>query len=343
MAGPADRARGIWGVLRSGNARARALSIRDSRSFVRTQFLAAAVRVEVLPFLRVPRTLDDIARHLESTRVDRLEAFLAVGVELGELGQERDTYVARGLRSRAIATGDALLTAHYRSMLDYQTGPYAALRVLLDDAPGAGLSDLEEHATVIAEVSLAATPFVLPFLERVVTAARPERALDVGCGTGVYVDALLAADPNVAVDGIDLAPDVIDLSRQRVRAAGNERRATLHVGDVRTWQPPDGRRYGVITLINNVYYFAPEERVALYRRLGTLLTPRGELVIVTMLWPGSVASAHLHFMLVTQAGEAALPAPDVIEADLGRAGFAVVERETLVPTEPFVGVRARLA
>jgi 4-hydroxy-2,2'-bipyrrole-5-carbaldehyde O-methyltransferase len=337
----ADRARGILGVARSGNAVARALSVKDSRTFVRTQFLAAAVRIGVLPYLESSHSLEDVARRLGSFRPDRLEAFLRVGVELGELKEGRGGYVARGRRARAIAR-DPLLTAHYRSMLDYQTSPYARLDDLLVAAPGDGLSDLEAHATVIAEVSLAATPFVTPFLARVIADDRPARVLEVGCGTGVYMEVLLDADPTVQVDGIDLAADVVELSRTRLEAAGTSSRATLHVGDARTFDPPEGRRYDLVTLINNIYYFAPDERVALYRRLGTLLAPNGELAIVTMVWPGSIASAHLHFMLIAQAGAAALPARAEMEADLIAAGFTVVEIEGLVPTEPFVALRARL-
>jgi SAM-dependent methyltransferase len=105
--------------------------------------------------------------------------------------------------------------------------------------------------------------------------------------------------------------------------------------------PADDRRYDIITLNNNIYYFDPGERVALYERLGRLLADGGELVIVTMLWPGSIASAHLHFMLIAQAGAAALPALSDLRRDLTSAGFATVEVDELVPTEPFVGLRAR--
>ena len=62
-------------------------------------------------------------------------------------------------------------------------------------------------------------------------------------------------------------------------------------------------------MINNVYYFPRDERVALYRQVRGSLTDGGELVVVTMVTPGSPASAHLHLMLVSQAGHASLPAP----------------------------------
>ena len=339
----AERARGVLGGLRSGHATARALSIGDSRSFVRSQFLAAAVRVDLLGLLAVPRTLDETADRLRARRPDRLAGFLAVGTELGELRCSDGRYGVRGRRARAIAGGDKLLAAHYRSMLDYQTSPYAGLAALLGGEPGTGLADLEEHATVIADVSLAAAPFVTPYLERIVVERRPRRVLDVGCGTGVYTQVLLDADPRVLVDGIDIAADVIDACRKRVGPTAGAGRAELGVGDARTWTPSDDRRYDVISLNNNIYYFDPSERAALYERLGVLLADGGELVIVTMLWPGSIASAHLHFMLIAQAGSAALPGLADLQRDLARAGFATVEVDALVPTEPFVAVRARRA
>ena len=93
-------------------------------------------------------------------------------------------------------------------------------------------------------------------------------------------------------------------------------------------------------LLNNVYYFDQHKRAALYQDMGELLTERGELLIVSMLAPGSVAAAHLHFMLTCQAEPSSLPGRAEIEGDLRSAGFRVVASEVLVPTEPFIGLRA---
>jgi hypothetical protein len=93
-------------------------------------------------------------------------------------------------------------------------------------------------------------------------------------------------------------------------------------------------------LLNNVYYFDQHERAALYQDMGALLTERGQLLIVSMLAPGSVAAAHLHFMLTCQAEPSSLPGRAEIESDLRSAGFEIVASEVLVPTEPFIGLRA---
>ncbi len=337
-----DQVRGLVASARRGHAAARALAIADSRSLVRSLFLASLADVGLGPELSRPRTEPELISLTACTRPDRLRAWLDVGVEVGELRERGGRWQVRGRRARAVAAGDALLTAHYRSMIEYQTGPYARLGALMRSGPGEGRTDLAEHADTIAEVSLAAAPFIEPFLRAVIAARRPRRALDVGCGTGIYSQVLLEADPDVIVEGIDLAADVVADTRDRLRVAGYSARAVVSVGDVRTWAPDSGERFGLVTLCNILYYFTPDERGALFRRLRDLVADGGELVVVSLTRPGSIASAHLHLMLCCQDSQAALPEPGEIERCLRGAGYEVLETKPLVPTEPFVGVRAQV-
>jgi 4-hydroxy-2,2'-bipyrrole-5-carbaldehyde O-methyltransferase len=339
------QARGVLETVRAGHASARALAVADSRSLVRSLWLASAVRTGLLDILhegsaRGGRGFAEIAAQTGSLRFDRLQAWLDVGTELGEISQRGGRYRVRGRRSRAIAAGDALLRAHYRSMLDYQTGPYADLEALLRSGPGDGRADLDRYADDIAQVSTAATPFIASYLTGVIAVARPARILDVGCGTAVYSRIAAAADPMVSVDGIDLAESVVDAARAELRAAGLDDRIRLHAGDIRRWAPGNGVRYDLILLLNNVYYFPPGERVALYRQLGGLLGELGQLVVATQTTPGSIAAAHLNLMLTCQAGAAALPREGELLADLPAAGFEITDIQSIVPTEPFVAVTA---
>ena len=328
----AAQARGVVDVVRREHAAARALAISDSRVLVRAWFLASAVRLDVLGFLSEPRTVEQMATRTGATRTDRLSAWLDVGVELRELRRDGgERYAVRGRRARALADGDPVLLAHYRSMLDYQPGPYEHLAELLRSAPGDGRADLDRHAAVIADVSRAAESFVTPYLSAIVRARSPRRLLDAGCGTGVYLQAMLEAAPLATGDGVDLAADVIDDARVRLEASGLGGRARVAVDDVRAFVRSVEEPYDLVTLVNNIYYFAPEERVELYRQMRGALTEHGELVVVTMLTPGSTASAHLHLMLVSQAGNASLPRHGDVERDLRAAGFANVESTRLVP------------
>ena len=167
--------------------------------------------------------------------------------------------------------------------------------------------------------------------------------LDVGCGTGIYTKVALESDPDVHVDGIDLAEDVIRSARQELADTGLGSRAELHVGDVRDWLPSSGNKFELVMLLNNIYYFDRTLRKDLYRELGDSLVDGGQLLVATMTAPGSVAAAHLHFMLICQEGTASLPERAELLSDLAAAGYETVEERSLVPTEPFVGIRARRA
>lgn len=337
---PRVQVSGVIGTMRAGNVRARALAISDSRAVVRSLFLASAVRLGLIGFLSRNRSLDEIAAHTGCTRIERLQAWLEVGTELGELARSGEAYLLRGRRAKAIAAGDHVLRAHYRSILDYQTGPYADLGRLFGSDPGDGRADLEEHADDIAQVSLAAAPFIAGYLTSAIAGLGPARILDVGCGTGVYARVAASSDPDVHVDGIDLADDVIGLARDELRAAGLDQRIHLQTGDVRQWQSPSIERYDLVLLLNNIYYFPRHERPLLYEQLRELLRPGGQLIVASMTASGSIAAAHLNFMLTCQSGASSLPQPGELEKDLAGSGFEIADSQTLVPTEPFVAITA---
>lgn len=336
-----SRVFGLLSALGGRHPSATVLAIADSRRLVRACYLSSAAEAGLLRLLGNEPTPAELAVECGADRIDRLEAWLAVGVELGELARRGNRYKVVGRRARALRDGDPLLTAHYRSMLEYQVGPYRELRELLSQAPGAGRGDLGTHARTIAEVSLAAEPFVVPFLQSAVATSTPASALDVGCGTGVYLRALLEADPLIRVEGIELSPEVAAATAAGLVADGLADRARVRSGDVREMDPRTSGPFGLVTLCNNIYYFARDERLELYRQLASLLAPGGTLLVTTMTTPGSIASAHLHFMLCCQAGAAGLPRQGEIESDLAGAGLEVADAQRLVPTEPFVAIAAR--
>src|SRR5260370_1182402 len=93
-------------------------------------------------------------------------------------------------------------------------------QTLARSGAGHGRADLEQYADDIAEVSLAAAPFIASHLTRVIGQYRPARILDVGCGTAIYSTVAAGADPLVLIDGIDLAESVIDAARADLPRAG---------------------------------------------------------------------------------------------------------------------------
>jgi 4-hydroxy-2,2'-bipyrrole-5-carbaldehyde O-methyltransferase len=332
---------GLAGTARQGQVVARGLAVLDSRSLVRSLFLSSAVQFGLFEHLGTERSVDELTELTGSRHPDRLRAWLQVGVDLGELHMRGDRYRVAGRRARALSGGDEFLVAHYRSMLEYQAGPYADVDLLLRGDADSGRDDLDRYADDIAQVSLAAMPFVSTMIRRTLAELGPVRVLDVGCGTGIYTRVVLDSDPLVRVDGVDLSESVIESARRALVEAGYGTRAQFHVGDIRAWLPASEARFDLVMLPNNIYYFDRTRRQDLYRELGASLTERGQLLVVTMTTPGSIAAAHLDFMLRCQSGTASLPEIDHLRSDLAAAGYEIVEEQKLVPTEPFFGIRAR--
>lgn len=103
---------------------------------------------------------------------------------------------------------------------------------------------------------------------------RPGRALDLGCGEGVYATYL--AQQGYDVVGIDFVPAALAAARQRAEQAGVE--VTLHEGDVVAYEP--SAPFDLV-LDSGCLHHLPREKISAYRRrLDEWLVPGGDYVLV---------------------------------------------------------------
>lgn len=299
---------------------------RDYTPFARVHFLAAAAECGVLRALRQPLSMEDLAHRIEVRRPDLLDALLAVGVALEELGFEGRLYSLRGRRARLIASGEGdAFAALVEEWMHYDA---AVFRELEPRLRGAALGEyLAPTATIVARSSRVLEPFVAAYLRAEVARRRPRRVLDVGCGSGVYLRHASAASPGVTGVGIDIDPQVVDLARKNIIAWGIADRFEIVVGDARR-ENPSGP-FDLITLFNNIYYFAPEERVLFFRRLRTWIAPGGALAVVTATAGSTVAIRAFDLVLRSTEGCWALPSRDALVAQLRASGFGSVRRDEI--------------
>ena len=309
-------------VLRSGNFRARLRAAREGLTGVRLQLIAAALDLGLLDALgEGPTGPEQLAGRLGVVDHDLLAAYLRVLAAAGLITGEGSWRLTRFGRA---VVGDDVVRASDEGFGGYHTGLYRDLPALLRGGPGR--RDIAENGEVIARLSAAIYPLVRDLLVRTVTERRPRRVLDIGCGAGLHLAAMLEAAPDATGVGVDVDPDAAALARRSLGERGLADRASVEAVDIQ--KALAAGRPGALTdvidlaLLANVIYYVPvDERVELLRAVASLLAPGGAVVVVTTVAGPQLFSRHLDLLLRAQAGRMELPAVDVLLAQLREAGL----------------------
>jgi predicted O-methyltransferase YrrM len=196
--------------------------------------------------------------------------------------------------------------------------------------------DTTEDGEVIARLSAAIFPLVRHLLVRTVTERRPHRVLDIGCGAGLHLAAMLEAAPDATGIGVDVDPGAAAVARRTLSERGLADRAAVEEIDIR--QALAAGRPGVLAdgidlaLLANVIYVLPvDERVELLRAVAGLLAPGGALVVITTVVGPQLFSRHLDLVLRAQEGRMELPTIDVLLGQLREAGLQPNPPERIGP------------
>ncbi len=92
--------------------------------------------------------------------------------------------------------------------------------------------------------------------------------LDLGCGTGLELDAILALRPELSVTGIDLCADML------ARLQAKHPKVQTLCGDY--FQTELGTEvYDCVVSVESLHHFRPEQKLGLYRRIFQALRPGG--------------------------------------------------------------------
>lgn len=276
--------------------------MRLASGFMAAKHLFAASELGLFEALAdSPTTLDGLAARTGLTRrATRISADAMVA--LGVLEREGDTY-RNGAPAAAFLTGegpaDLRPFLRFWDKISYPT--WCGLADALGNGPSTEIFDLDQSLQEVAsagiEAVLAGPAGALP--ERY-DFSQHRSLLDVGGGTGSWSIRVAQRYPSLRATVLEL-PAVIGMARGRVATAGLSSRIDVTVGDVLTGAIPAG--HDVFLLANLVHYWAPEDNVALLRRIRGA-ADHGAGLLLADFWTNATHTEPVHAALM--AGEFAV-------------------------------------
>lgn len=315
--------------------------MRDWQAFVRMHFIFAALESGLLDALSLPATRDDLLQKLNVKRPEILEALLDVGLSAKELTYTNGAYSIKGKRSKAVVgnQGD-LLSAMIQANVTYYSSVY---RHAADRMRGAPLgNDLEKIGDVVARFSKIAEPILRSFTAVIVAKRTSMRVLDVGCGSGVFLQSVFQANSLATGIGIDIDAAAVEQARQNIERWGLSDRFTIMAGDI--CSPPEGVQgfFDLITLYNVLHYFPSESRVKLLQALRSMLSPDASVAIATFLQSKGRDLGAAHLNMVNSSLRGLAPLPDLVgmTRDLKQSGLKKIKTQRLIPGSTFYGIVA---
>ncbi len=308
------------------------------QAHLKLPLLRIGLRTGLFDELRSPLTASELAARLELTP-DLVASWL------------RALHAHRLLRCKE---GRYQIGSLVRWLLDADEAP--AIRAILDQAAltyAPRLDQLPElmgaaerpefgapdEALRTAAASRLMERRAIEALARVPGVRAARRVLDIGCGYGTYLAGFLSHYRDANGLGIELDPAVAEEARRILREAEVSRRGEIRVGDFMTLDLAVGS-YDLVLLNNNLYYFSPEQRRALFARafgclaghgLFALQTPIATAGRITRALGGAQSTATFDLFLRAHRNLHGLADPDELFSDLRQAGFEEMGQISIVP------------
>jgi 4-hydroxy-2,2'-bipyrrole-5-carbaldehyde O-methyltransferase len=316
----------LFGLLKTGN------------EFYRACFISAALSRGVYDhFIDGKSSLDYLCEKMAVSNREGLRAWLELGVSLGELKRTANEYQIKGKISRALlnpvndafkALLEEVVSYHYIYVMDTPIMLGKQEWFPFDQMPG----------ELVARSSRVSEPFISEAVDAVVPRQGDFQLLEVGCGSGIYIQRACTRNPELRAVGLELQERVADVARSNIQVWRLENRATIEHADVRNYAT--NQKFDLVTLHQNIYYFPVQERENLLRHLKEFLKLGGQILLTSACQGGGPGIQGLNIQVSTTEGLSPLPVPDQLCQQLKAAGFVDVKAWCLIPFESVWAFRA---
>jgi SAM-dependent methyltransferase len=334
--------RTIVSMLRHGQLLSMLSLMRVVPSYHRLAFVAAALSSGVLQRLaRSPASPQELAAEMGigAAMRDGLEAWLELGVTVGELAAMDNRYRLRGrLSRRLVEPGNDAAAAFVQEVALLHNGLITQTPERWRRSQLYSLGD--QDARMVARSSRLAEPLICEAMDAVIPTRGPLRLLEIGCGAGAYIRHAASHNPEVTALGIELQAEAAAFATENIAEWGLASRVTIECGDIMQRNPEPA--FDVATLHQNIYYFPVDRRVEVLRHVRGFLRGGGRLVLTTVCRGRTPAAAVLDLWAAMTEGCGRLPTAEEMTAQLRDAGFTEVRTNKLMPGEGFYAFFAAL-
>ena len=289
-----------------------------SRAFMESRVLLTGAELDLFSLLvAAPLTVEQIAERIGANR-RALTILLDALAAMGLLIKRDGCYQAEPSAARLLSADspDSILP-----IIQHNVDLWERWGRLTGKVAGPRKPDWSMRAFIGAMHAIAR-----PLATRIVQLVNPagaRRLIDVGGGSGSYTLAFLEAVPGMRATIFD-QPEVIEMARERVGAAGMLERVALVAGDFESDPLPAGHDLVFVSAI--IHQNSPAENVALFRKIFAALDPGGRVVVRDHVLspdrtqPRSGALFAVNMLVGTEGGNSYTEA-EIREA-LTEAGFA---------------------
>jgi 4-hydroxy-2,2'-bipyrrole-5-carbaldehyde O-methyltransferase len=300
------------------------------KEFCRAGFISTAISEGIYDALSDgPASCKDIQKAIESNfNPEGLEAWLDLGVSLGELAKSSAGYSIKGKLSKMLLkTSNDTWKAFFQARVDIFYDYIIKTPTFLKQNRQIEFS--QAYGELFARSSRTVEPILIDVVDSIIPGNAACRLLEVGCGSGIYIKRACDRNPYLNVTGLELQKDVAEFARENIVKWNIEDRVSIEPVDIRKYTCENG--FDMVTFFNLIYYFPENERIDVLRRLGVFLNPDGQLILTTLCQMNDLSIQLMNLWSSMTDGCGPLPYPEQVIDQLEEAGFANVQCENLIP------------
>ena len=165
---------------------------------------------------------------------------------------------------------------------------------------------------------------------------RGETILEIGVGTGYSLKEIAnSVGENGLAYAIDVTPQMLELTRKRIKKAGLTDRVELHEGDARS-MPYEDNRFDAVYLASTLELFDTPDIPRVLTEIKRVLKPGGRLGVVSLtkeVWKGSPftrLSMRFYEWLHRKIPKSVSCRPIYVERSVQDAGYEITKAEEFI-------------